>query len=284
MELSSFFLALTSAASHLIIPVNFPSFSSLSFQIQGCLLEAISIYEAICIYLLKQARSSFRSAFSLYLQPPIFSKGWWAVVQNGLPGGKFWKRGKGAWPQISRSFLFAKKYFSLRSSFPRTAQLSQPAFCSMLSPYLVTSSCSSLLLSFVFYLLVLVLLLPPAPFNLEQLRFAQHGYSEINQVWKVRLCCAHILCFLPSTPSVEKYVQNCCEVPQWRAGTKLPSQSSSMPLSCTETHTQLTTNRMPTVNKNKKCLPTQHASTLVEKKREKLKKISHKSPVFHCLM
>lgn len=83
----------------------------------------------------------------------------------------------------------------------------------MLSPYLVTSSCSSLLLSFVFYLLVLVLLLPPAPFNLEQLRFAQHGYSEINQVWKVRLCCAHILCFLPSTPSVEKYVQNCCEVP-----------------------------------------------------------------------
>lgn len=137
----------------------------------------------------------------------------------------------------------------------------------MLSPYLVTSSCSSLLLSFVFSLLVLVLLLPPAPFNLEQTKFAQHGYGEINQVWKVRLCCAHMLCFLPSTPSVEKYVQNCCEVPQWRAGTKLPSQSSAMPLSCTETHTELTTNRMPTVNKNKKCLPTQHASTLVKKKK-----------------
>lgn len=84
----------------------------------------------------------------------------------------------------------------------------------MLSPYLVTSSCSSLFLSFVFSLLVLVLLLPPAPFNLEQPRLAQHGYSEINQVWKVCLCCAHMLCFLPSTPNVEKYVQNCCEVAQ----------------------------------------------------------------------
>lgn len=125
-----------------------------------------------------------------------------------------------------------------------------------------------------------MLSLPLAPFHLQQPEFAQQGYGEINQVWKVCLCCAHMLCFLPSTPNEEKCVQNCCEVPQWKAGIKFPSQSSAVPLSCTGTHTQLITNRMPTANKNKRCLPTRHASTLVKgKKRKKreIKKIPHKS-------
>lgn len=207
-----------------------------------------------CVYMLNQAgNSSFRRAFAHWLQPPGLRKSCWLEMdcQEANPHTEEKQH-----DSKSLGLFICKEIFLPVSSFLRAVLLSQPACCSvLLSPQLVTSPSSPLLLSFVSFLLFLVLLLPPAPFHLQQPGFAQQEYGEIKQVWKACLCCAHMLCFLPSTPSEEKCVQNCCEVPQWKAGTKLPSQSSAMPLSCTGTHTQLTTNRMATVNKNKKIAP-----------------------------
>lgn len=81
--------------------------------------------------------------------------------------------------------------------------------------------------------------------------------------------------FPPLILSEDKCVQNCCEIPQRRAN-RAPSQSCAMPVSGIGTHMELTANGTATADRNKTSLTTEHASILMERRKEsEMKKSYH---------